>query len=123
VSDLDAAVKFYGTVLDVTLESLPSSDPAIEMMLFPMLMAGGEGEDCGSMVSGACGALVKMEGCNPGPRGTLVYFSCDDCAEDEARVADAGGQVVKPKFGIGDYGFISLISDPEGNMIGLHSQS
>ncbi|MGK0185337.1 MAG: hypothetical protein ACI9R3_001113 [Verrucomicrobiales bacterium] len=48
-------------------------------------------------------------------------FSCEDCAVEEARVAPAGGNVCKPKFAIGEFGFISLVSDTEGNMIGLHS--
>jgi len=32
-----------------------------------------------------------------------------------------GGRAVKPKFPIGGYGHIALVSDSEGNMIGLHS--
>ncbi len=70
---------------------------------------------------GAAGAICKMEGVSPGGGGTLIYFSCEDCAEEESRVAPAGGNVFKSKFSIGEYGFISLVSDTEGNMIGLHS--
>lgn len=36
-------------------------------------------------------------------------------------MAAAGGQVVKGKSPIGEYGFTSLVGDTEGNMIGLHS--
>lgn len=32
-----------------------------------------------------------------------------------------GGRIFKEKFSIGPYGFIALIIDPEGNMVGLHS--
>lgn len=32
-----------------------------------------------------------------------------------------GGRVLKPKSAIGDYGFIALVHDTEGNLIGLHS--
>jgi len=32
-----------------------------------------------------------------------------------------GGEVVKPKFAIGQYGHVALARDSEGNMIGLHS--
>jgi predicted enzyme related to lactoylglutathione lyase len=70
---------------------------------------------------GCGGALCKMEGCAPGGGGTLIYFSCEDCAVEESRAAGAGGQVFRPKWAIGEYGFISLILDTEGNMIGLHS--
>jgi predicted enzyme related to lactoylglutathione lyase len=46
---------------------------------------------------------------------------CEDCAVEAARVAENGGRIDKPKFSIGQYGFISLVYDCEGNMIGLHS--
>ena len=64
---------------------------------------------------------MKMEGCEPGGGGTLVYFSCEDCSVEESRVESSGGKVFKPKFSIGEYGFIALVADTEGNMIGLHS--
>lgn len=72
--------------------------------------------------TGAAGALAKMKG---GPSGggtsTIVYFSCDDCAVEAGRFASAGGVVMKPKFSIGQYGFIALVTDTEKNIIGLHS--
>lgn len=51
----------------------------------------------------------------------IVYFNCEDCAVEESRVAAAGGRVFKPKFSIGQYGFVALVHDTEGNLIGLHS--
>ncbi len=51
----------------------------------------------------------------------MVYFSCDGCAVEEARVPGAGGAIVRPKFSIGDHGFVSIITDSEGTMVGLHS--
>ena len=117
VADMDRAGAFYEAMLDVKLEDLPSADPAIQMKAFPMRAA----DECGGELPGACGALARMEGCSPGGGGTLVYFSCIDCAEDEARAAQAGGQIVKSKFAIGEYGHIALVLDTEGNMIGLHS--
>jgi predicted enzyme related to lactoylglutathione lyase len=36
-------------------------------------------------------------------------------------VLDAGGQICREKFSIGEYGFIALAQDTEGNMIGLYS--
>ncbi len=72
---------------------------------------------------GAAGALVKMEGVSSGMGGTMVYFSCVDCAVEAKRAQTAGGKIVKEKFSIGPYGFIAIVTDTEGNMIGLHSQS
>jgi uncharacterized protein len=117
VSDMERAKSFYERMLDVKLDDLPSPDSSIQMKVFPMPASDG----CSAELPGACGALAKMDGCSPGGGGTLIYFSCIDCAEDEARVPEAGGQIVKPKFSIGEHGFISLVIDTEGNMVGLHS--
>jgi len=37
------------------------------------------------------------------------------------KVAVAGGIVLKPKFGIGEHGFIAYLKDTEGNKVALHS--
>ena len=115
VADMDRARKFYETVFGFEMQSLPMAETedsdGLEMLMFP----GNPSEP------GCCGALCRMAECDPGGNSTLVYFSCADCAEEESRVAAAGGQVVKPKFSIGEYGFISLVTDSEGNLIGLHN--
>lgn len=81
------------------------------MLAFPMEMNG----------PGAGGTLCKMEGVSPGGGGTIVYFGCDDCAVEQGRVEPAGGKVTQPKFAIGEYGFAALVTDTEGNIVGLHS--
>jgi len=109
VQDMARAKAFYEGILNVQLQ--PIESPEVEMWAFPML----------DIAPGAMGALVKMDGCPSGGNSTLVYFSCVDCAVEAGRVQENGGQVVKEKFSIGEYGFIALVSDTEGNMIGLHS--
>ena len=109
VDDMARAKAFYETVFQSTLEKLHSD--AIEMWAFPMQ----------SDLWGAAGSLVKMEGFSAGRNSTLVYFSCDDCAVEQARAEKAGGRLQRGKFSIGQYGFIALVLDSEGNMIGLHS--
>jgi uncharacterized protein len=109
VQDMVRARKFYEAVLRLKLERLPS--PEVEMWSFPM-----EADR-----SGAGGALVKMEGFPSGGNSTLVYFICEDCAVEEARVEVNGGRVQRAKMSIGQYGFISLVVDTECNMFGLHS--
>ena len=112
VDEMDRAVKFYESVLGITLENLNDpNDTGIIMRSFPSDME----------KSGASGALVKMEGFSAGCNSTLVYFSCDDCAIEESKVEASGGRIQKPKMPIGEYGFISLVVDSEGNMFGLHS--
>jgi len=72
---------------------------------------------------GAGGALTKSPHAGPGVGGTVVYFSVDDCALEQTRVAAAGGVVVRPKFSIGEFGWVTLCQDTEGNMFGLSSMS
>ena len=111
VQDLERAKKFYETVFETRLQKVNPPFPGIELWSFPMEQNS----------YGATGAIVKMEGVNSGGNSTIVYFHCLDCAVEESRVADAGGRVDRTKMSIGEYGFISLVFDPEGNMIGLHS--
>ena len=109
VQDMQRAKAFYEQVFQVQLTHIAGE--GLEMWSFPMLDNG----------PGAAGALAKMEGCGSGGNSTLVYFTCADCRVETERAREAGGEVVKEKFSIGEYGFIALVSDPEGNMIGLHS--
>ncbi len=109
VQEIPRAKAFYENVFSTKLDELAMPD--LEMWTFPMDEEG----------KGASGAIVKMEGCPSGGNSTMVYFSCQDCAVEEHRASVHGGQVVKGKFSIGEYGFISLVMDTEGNMIGLHS--
>ncbi|MEO7189635.1 MAG: VOC family protein [Vicinamibacterales bacterium] len=109
VQDVTRSKAFYEGVFQVSLQKLNSAE--IEMWAFPMNMEG----------TGAAGSLVRMPGLASGGNSTIVYFSCRDCAVEESRVATHGGRVDRPKMSIGEYGFISLVYDTEGNMIGLHS--
>jgi predicted enzyme related to lactoylglutathione lyase len=114
VQDMSRAKAFYEAVFRGVLTPLQNPDPKgfpdMEMWAFPMSMDG----------YGAPGALVRMAGC-PSGGSTLVYFTCDDCAIEAASAASNGGSVFKEKMSIGEYGFIALVSDTEGNLIGLHS--
>ena len=117
VDDMARASAFYSTVFAIELAELPdptnSSDSSLQMKAFPSDMES----------HGASGALVCVDGMPAGQNGVLVYFSCEDCAVEESRIEPAGGTIVRPKFSIGDYGFITLAKDTEGNMFGLHSLS
>lgn len=104
------AKPFYEAVFLRALEKLDS--PGREMWVFPMLMNR----------MGAAGSLVQMAGVPSGGNSTLVYFSCEDCAVEAARVINAGGRIQREKVSIGQYGFIALCLDTEGNLFGLHSQ-
>lgn len=112
VQDMERAKRFYEDVFQAKLERLDSpAGMGVEMWAFPMVKDGW----------GATGTLVKMEGVSSGGNSVLVYFMCADCATEAARAVASGGQIVKEKMSIGQYGFIALVVDTEGNMIGLHS--
>lgn len=114
VADLQRARAFYEKMLGVRLDKLETPGPAVdEMWTFPMQRDG----------SGAAGALVRMQG---GPSGgnnsVIVYFSTTDCGAIAKKAAGAGGKIVKDKFAIGENGYVALVEDTEGNVIGLHSR-
>ena len=112
VQDMDRAKRFYESVFQVKLEHLSSPEEMnVELWSFPMIKD----------QRGAPGALVKMENGPSGGNCVLVYFTCEDCAVEAARAASSGGQIMRAKMSISQYGFIALIRDTEGNMIGLHS--
>ena len=120
VQDIDRAKTFYETVFQATLEKLPpppapegqSCEGDMDIWTFPM-----SEQDCG-----APGALIRMEGVPSGGGGTMVYFSCEDCAVEAARAAESGGSIFREKMPIGEHGFIAMVNDTEGHMIGLHSR-
>jgi predicted enzyme related to lactoylglutathione lyase len=112
VQDMERAKNFYEAVLQTKLDPLVSPAlPELEMCSFPA--------QPGSW--GAGGALARLNGVPSGGNSTLVYFSCEDCSNEVSRVIAAGGQIDRDKFSIGQYGYIALVVDTEGNMIGLHS--
>ena len=113
VEDMSRARKFYETVLAQPLTDLPmpGSEEGMEMVSFLWV----------ENAPNTSGALVKHPMGQPSATGTLVYFSCDDCATELNRVAAAGGNVLHEKFPIGEHGFCGIASDTEGNTIGFHS--
>jgi len=118
VNDMVRAKNFYETMLNIEMQPLPNPeamDSTFEMLMFP--------SDMENQAPGCGGTLCRMEGFTPSAGGTLLYFSCEDCGVEASRVAAAGGQVFREKFSIAPYGFIALIIDTEGNMIGLHSMN
>lgn len=113
VNDADRAKKFYETVFQFKLEDLSMPDSGdMRMLMFPAR----EG------APNCTGALVKSDMMTPGCGGTLLYFDTKDCTAELDRVAAAGGKVLQPKFEIGEYGFIGVLQDTEGNTIGVHSR-
>ncbi len=114
VNDISRAKKFYEKVLDIQLSDLPKPSTLtyeLKMMAFPMDMNG----------AGTSGTLVEMKGFKAVANSTIVYFNSEDCSIEEKRIVEAGGRVSKSKQSIGEFGFMVLALDSEGNMFGVHS--
>ncbi len=114
-SDFNRAKKFYTTVFQCELTDLhvnSDSHPEMQYAAFPANENG----------TGAGGALVNMQQVKPRNGGTLVYFASEEINAELSRVEAAGGKILRPKLHIGDFGFIALIEDTEGNTIGLHAK-
>ena len=107
VRDMVRARRFYEGVFGRALQ--PLGPPEVGMWSFPSQLG----------QYGCGGALVSHPEMPAGGNSTVVYFFCADCAVEESRVPDFGGTVVRPKMSIGPFGFVSLVKDPEGNLIGL----
>ena len=108
-SDLDRAIRFYESVLAVSLKR--ELFAGVPMAMFP----------CGDKSTG--GALVHDSRRKPGADGVLIYLNTDGALDIAVqRVPKAGGTVLAPKVDIGDPGFIAIIRDSEGNVVGLHQE-
>ena len=109
VRDIDAAARFYETLLDKPLRREAMLDS--QLAVFPCAQGG------------ATGCLqAGPEVAAPGS-ATLVYLDVSpslDAALD--RVRTAGGRVVKPRTALPPgLGFFAHIEDPEGNRVGVHA--
>jgi predicted enzyme related to lactoylglutathione lyase len=110
VTDLDRAARFYQTVLNVELRR--ESEGGRPMAIFNSAVEDGVG-----------GALVRQTGREPTDNGVIIYLDADGKLDASlARVERAGGKVLMPKTDIGAPGFIALVRDTEGNLVGLHSE-
>jgi predicted enzyme related to lactoylglutathione lyase len=111
-TNFERAKKFYSEVFGYKLEELPLASENHPDMRYAVFSNEGDGVG---------GALVRIKEVNPGHGGTMVYFDTNDIDAELSRVETAGGKIIRWKQSIGEYGFIALVEDPEGNMIGLRS--
>ena len=104
------AVKFYGEVLDASLQ--PFNMGETQMAFFP------------TKDNGVGGCVIYGNGAKPSAEGALVYLNGgEDLATPLARVEAAGGKVVLPKTSIGENGFYAVFMDTEGNKVAFHSMN
>ena len=110
VHDMDRAKAFYEAVFKIEISIHDFG--GILMGWFPFA----EGKP------GASGTLIKQESYVPSQEGTLVYFICEDVANEINRVEAAGGIIYQPKTEISpEHGHMAVFIDTEGNRVALHS--
>jgi predicted enzyme related to lactoylglutathione lyase len=110
-NDIKRAAAFYEKVLKTKLKVQDFGGPL--MAFFP--------EVKGNI--GANGSLMQYDSYVPSHDGALVYFNCEDCAIELARVKAAGGKVLREKTMISpEHGFMGVIEDTEGNRVAMHSR-
>lgn len=110
VSHFERAKKFYETVFNIKLIDLPIQWG--KQAVFPFSHES----------QNISGALVEKSDMKPGANNTVVYFETLDCVAEERRIEQAGGKVLQPKMHIGEFGYVSIFIDSEGNTVGLHSR-
>ena len=112
-TDMERARTFYDTICGISLEKMESGSDAMQMWGFPADWQKGE----------VGGAVISGQGAVPSATGTAVFLNCNpDLQTVLDRVEGAGGKVLMPKTAIGmDAGYFAMISDTEGNTVGLHS--
>lgn len=110
VANFERAKNFYEKVFEIKLTDLPLEYG--KQALFPFSPEG----------PNISGALVEKKDMKPNANNTVVYFETEDCVAEESRIKQEGGKVVQPKMHIGEFGYVSIFIDSEGNTIGLHSR-
>lgn len=109
VTDFARAVKFYETVLGVSIEEMEMDGN--QMGILP------NEEGTVNVV------LIKGNDYKPTTDGAVLYLNAGkDLQPMLDKIAQNGGQVIVPKTEISpEMGYFALFIDTEGNKLGLHS--
>jgi predicted enzyme related to lactoylglutathione lyase len=103
--DLAKAKDFYGKLFDWKIEDAP--------------MPGGEGSYAMINVGeGTGGGMMTSQ--TPGvPPHWLAYVGVDDVAAKTKKAKDLGAKIVVEVMNVGDFGIMSVITDPTGATLAL----
>ncbi|WP_316812085.1 VOC family protein [Pedobacter heparinus] len=117
VSDTKRAKKFYETILDLKMSTREFPETKEELTFFPY------NPNIIQATSGRItGVLTKSNTNSPSDKGTLIYINASPTIQTVIdKVEKAGGKILVPKTAM-NAGFIAIITDSEGNRIGLHAE-
>lgn len=110
---LSRAKKFYESIFGFEMIDMEMGTN-LKMTMFP------------TEEGGVGGALCEQEDhYTPSHDGTLVYLSANpDLQSVLDKIEKSGGKILQSKTQITEeYGYMAIFQDPEGNRIGLHSES
>lgn len=108
-SDIEQAKNFYEAVfnIEMSINEMGGS----QMAWFPS----------DPTQPGATGTLIQGEGYVPSMEGSMVYLAVKDIEATLVKIQENGGEPLTPKISIGEYGFIAMFRDNQGNKVSLHS--
>lgn len=104
--DVEAAKSFYADTLGWSYDSMPNPEGGT----YYIAMAGGK----------PAAGLFEMQGADFDnvPVQWFAYIAVDDIDARLAKVADAGGMIIRPAFDIQGIGRIAVVQDKSGAHIG-----
>jgi len=116
VSNMQRARKFYETILDIKMETMPDNNPEEQTVFFP--------RKPGTIMAKSgilSGCLVKAKRVKPSSSGPLIYLNAYPSIQKVIdRIVPAGGKIVMNKTEI-PAGMIAVFKDTEGNQPALHA--
>ena len=103
--DQETAKTFYSKLFQWQMEDMPN--PAVPTGTYTMIRPG----------KGTGGGIMKQV--PGGPLGWLAYAEVDDIRDATRKAKSLGGQIMKDVTEVTGMGWLSLIKDPTGAVIGL----
>jgi predicted enzyme related to lactoylglutathione lyase len=115
VLDTSRAKKFYETILDVKMRTVPIGDE--ELTFFP------SDPNVIQATSGrVTGVLTKSATAKPSKEGTLIYLNAyPDIQTVIDKIEPAGGKLLQSRTQI-PAGYIAVFLDSEGNRMAIHAE-
>ena len=109
-NDIEKLKKFYAQLFGWKIERFPGPSDYWMVQTVPV-------DEKGMTVRpGVNGGMMKRQMPEQKPVNYISVESVDDYSK---KVVKLGGQVIQPKMEIPGMGWWALVSDPEGNQIGL----
>jgi predicted enzyme related to lactoylglutathione lyase len=98
-NDLAKAKAFYSRLFDWKLEDVPMEGGSYTMV---------------NVGEGTGGGMIKSEALAGAPPQWLAYVGVADVAASTRKAKELGARVVMDKTEVGDFGWMSILTDPTG---------